>query len=93
MLSPARYLLGTVEIALLLGFAWLGASTLRSCLLPRLSGAPAHLALAVLTLALLLCERSSRGWRGGGGPPRRGGAQPRAPWGMPPRQDPRAGAP
>jgi hypothetical protein len=54
MLSPARYLLGTVEIALLLGFAWLGASTLRSCLLPRLSGAPAHLALAVLTLALLL---------------------------------------
>jgi len=35
----------------------------------------------------------SRGWRGGGGPPRRAGAKPRAPWGYPPRQDPRAGAP
>ncbi len=37
-----------------LGFAWLGASTLRSRLLPRFAGAPAHLASTVLALALLL---------------------------------------
>ncbi len=39
---------------------------------------------------------SSRGWRGGGGPPRRAATRlrrVRAPWGCPPRQDPRAGAP
>ena len=37
------------------GFAWLGASALRARLLPRLSGAPAHLATAVvLALALLI---------------------------------------
>jgi hypothetical protein len=54
MLGPGRYLLGIAELALLLGFAWLGASALRSRLLPRLSGAPAHLASAVLASALLL---------------------------------------
>jgi hypothetical protein len=54
MLGPGRYLLGAAEITLLLGFAWLGASALRFRLLPSLSGAPAHLASAVLALALLL---------------------------------------
>src|SRR4029077_14602212 len=42
------------EIALLVGSAWLGASALCARLLPRFSGAPAQLAAAVLTLALLL---------------------------------------
>jgi hypothetical protein len=54
MLGPGRYLLGVAEIAVLAGFAWLGASALRARLLPRLSGFPAHLASAVLALALLL---------------------------------------
>ena len=54
MLSPGRYLLGAAEICLLIGFAGLGASALRSRLLPRLAGAPAHLASTVLALALLL---------------------------------------
>jgi hypothetical protein len=54
MLGPGRYLLGTVELALLIGFACLGASSLRTRLLPSLSGAPSHLATAVLALALLL---------------------------------------
>jgi hypothetical protein len=54
MLGPGRYLLGVAEITLLLVFAYLGASTLRSRLLPSLSGAPAHLASTVLALALLL---------------------------------------
>ncbi len=54
MLDLGRYLLGVAEIGLLVGFAWLGASTVRSRLLPDFSGAPAHLASAVLALALLL---------------------------------------
>ncbi len=54
MLDLGRYLLGVAEIALLVGFAWLGASSLRGRLLPDFSGAPAHLATAVLALALLL---------------------------------------
>jgi hypothetical protein len=54
MLGPGRYLLGVAELALLAGFAWLGASRLRSRLLPRFEGAPAHLATSILTLALLL---------------------------------------
>jgi hypothetical protein len=53
MLGPGRYLLGVVEIALLVAGAWLGASTLRRRLLPRFFGAPAHLATGVLALALL----------------------------------------
>ncbi|MGC1166455.1 MAG: hypothetical protein WA862_10130 [Solirubrobacterales bacterium] len=90
-----------VEIVLLVGFAWLGASALRSRLLPRVAGPPSQLASAVLAIALLLwvaellgslgawkpvpylagvglasvaCRALSGGWRGGGGPPRRGGA-------------------
>jgi hypothetical protein len=54
MLDAGRYLLGVAEIALLLGFAWLGAARLGARLLPRLTGALAHLATAVLALALLI---------------------------------------
>ncbi|HEX6688599.1 MAG TPA: hypothetical protein VF085_08045, partial [Solirubrobacterales bacterium] len=54
MLDLPRYLLGVVEIALLAGFACLGASAMRTRLLPNFSGAPAHLGTAVLALALLI---------------------------------------
>jgi hypothetical protein len=54
MLDAPRYLLGVAEIALLVGFATLGASGLRARLLPGFSGAPAGLATAVLALALLV---------------------------------------
>ncbi len=54
MLGPGRYLLGVVELALLVGFAWLGASSVRARLLPRFSGVPAQLATAVMALALLI---------------------------------------
>ena len=54
MLDLPRYLLGVVEILLLVGFAWLGALRVRQRLLPDFSGAPAHLAAAVVALALLL---------------------------------------
>jgi hypothetical protein len=54
MLGPGRYLLGVAEIALLAGFAWLGAARVRSRLLPRFVGAPAHLATSVIALALLI---------------------------------------
>ncbi len=54
MLDPGRYLLGVAEIGILVGFAWLGASRVRARLVPRLEGAPAHLATAVLALALLV---------------------------------------
>lgn len=121
MLGPGRYLLGATELALLVSFAWLGASALRARLVPSVSGAPAHLASLVLAAALLIltaellgsfgvwrpvpylvcvglvgvgCGGLSGGWRVlGGSPPRRGGAQRRAPWGVPPRQDPPARAP
>jgi hypothetical protein len=54
MLGPGRYLLGVIEILLLCGFAWLGGSTIRTWLLPRFEGAPAHLASAVIALAVLI---------------------------------------
>jgi hypothetical protein len=54
MLDLGRYLLGTAELLLLVGSAWLGASRARSRLLPRFEGAPAHLATSVLALALLV---------------------------------------
>src|ERR1700709_2904991 len=65
MLGPGRYLLGVAELALLLGFAWLGASTLRPRLLPSLSGAPAYLSSTVLALALLLWPAELLGTFGG----------------------------
>ncbi len=54
MLDLPRYLLGVAELALLVGFATLGASALRARMLPTFSGAPAHLATAVIALALLI---------------------------------------
>jgi hypothetical protein len=54
MLDLGRYLLGVLEIGLLVGFAWLGAARARARLLPSFKGAPAHLASAVLALALLV---------------------------------------
>jgi hypothetical protein len=54
MLDLPRYLLGVAEIGLLVGFAALGAGALRARLLPAFSGAPAHLATAVLALAILI---------------------------------------
>ncbi|MGN6276412.1 MAG: hypothetical protein ACTHNP_10885 [Solirubrobacterales bacterium] len=54
MLGPGRYLLGVVEILLLVGAAGLGGRALRRWLLPRFEGAPAYLATALLGLALLI---------------------------------------
>jgi hypothetical protein len=54
MLGPGRYLLGVVELVLLVGAAWLGAARMRTRLLPRFEGAPAHLATAVLAAAVLI---------------------------------------
>lgn len=54
MLDLPRYLLGVFEIAVLAGFATLGASAVRARLLPGFSGAPAHLATAVIALALVI---------------------------------------
>ncbi|MDX6627315.1 MAG: hypothetical protein QOE56_2304, partial [Solirubrobacterales bacterium] len=54
MIGPGRYLLGVVELVLLVGPAWLGASRVRSRLLPGFSGAPMYLATSVLALALLI---------------------------------------
>src|SRR4051794_11055172 len=120
MLGPSRYLLGVVELALLVGFAWLGTSALCSRLLPRLAGIPTHLATAVLASALLLWSAEILGTFGtldpvpllllvvalglglrtllprvawGRGSPAARSAVARAPWGMPPRQGPRAGTP
>lgn len=52
MLDLPRYLLGVAEIAWLAGFAALGGAAVRSRLLPGFAGAPAHLATAVIALAL-----------------------------------------
>jgi hypothetical protein len=54
MLGPGRYLLGVVEVLLLVGAAGLGGAALRRWLLPRFEGAPACLAAGVLSLALLI---------------------------------------
>ena len=54
MLDLPRYLLGAAEVLALAGFATLGASALRARLLPSFTGAPAHLATAVLALAILI---------------------------------------
>ncbi len=54
MLGVGRYLLGVAELGVLVGFAWLGAGSLRRRLVPDLSGLPALLASAVLAIAGLL---------------------------------------
>jgi hypothetical protein len=54
MLDLPRYLLGVAEIAVLAGFAVLGASAARRSFLPRFGGAPALLATGVIGLAVLI---------------------------------------
>ncbi|HVV90935.1 MAG TPA: hypothetical protein VHB53_10615, partial [Solirubrobacterales bacterium] len=54
MLGPGRYLLGAVELLLLVGFAWVGAARVRRRLLPELGGEAGLLASAVVTIALLI---------------------------------------
>ncbi len=54
MLDLPRYLLGVLELVWLVGFAGYGASAIRIRLLPAFSGAPAHLATALLALAILI---------------------------------------
>ncbi len=54
MLGAGRYLLGAVEVGLLVGFAWVGAWGVRGRLVPRLRGVAGGLATAVLALALLI---------------------------------------
>ena len=54
MLDLGRYLVGVLELGVLVGCAWLGAARVRSRLLPAFEGAPAHLATTVLALALLI---------------------------------------
>ena len=65
MLGVGRYLLGVVEISLLVGFAWLGACAARRKLAPSLSGLAAQLATAILSIAGLLWSAEllgSFGW-------------------------------
>src|SRR3954447_466090 len=54
MLGPGRYLLGVAELALLVGFACLGAGAVRRRLLAGFEGALGVLASAVIALALLI---------------------------------------
>ena len=54
MLGPGRYLLGAIELLLLVGFAWLGASRVRRRWLPDVGGEAAFLASTVVTVALLI---------------------------------------
>ena len=61
MLALSSYLLGVVELALLVGFSVLGAARLRAAALPELGGPPGWLATAVLALALLGLDRRAAG--------------------------------
>jgi hypothetical protein len=54
MLSVGRYLLGVAELGMLVGFAWLGAASVRRRLVPRLDGPVAQLATALMAIAGLL---------------------------------------
>jgi len=54
MLGAGRYLLGVVELLLLVGFAWLGAARVRRRWLPGVGGEAGFLATAVVALALLI---------------------------------------
>jgi hypothetical protein len=54
MLGAGRYLLGVVELGVLVGFAWLGAGAMRRRLVPELNGLVAQLATALLAIAGLL---------------------------------------
>jgi hypothetical protein len=54
VLSVGRYLLGVAELGVLIGFAWLGATTVRRRLVPELTGPTAGLATGLLAIAGLL---------------------------------------
>jgi hypothetical protein len=54
MLGPGRYLLGVVELLLLVGFAWVGAARVRRRWLPEAGGEVGFLASAVVAVALLI---------------------------------------
>jgi hypothetical protein len=54
MLSAGRYLLGVAEIGLIVGFAWLGAASVRRRLVSELDGLAASLATVVMAIAGLL---------------------------------------
>jgi len=54
MLGAGRYLLGVAELGLIVGFAWLGAASVRRRLVPELGGLPGQLATALLAIAGLL---------------------------------------
>ena len=54
MLGVGRYLLGVVELGLIVGFAWLGAASVRRRLVPELGGVAGQLVTAVLAIAGLL---------------------------------------
>jgi hypothetical protein len=54
MLGPGRYLLGVAELGLIVGFAWLGAVTIRRRLVLELTGATGQLATTILAIAGLL---------------------------------------
>jgi hypothetical protein len=54
MLGPGRYLLGVVELLLLVGFAWVGAARVRRRWLPEAGGEVGLLASAVVAVALLI---------------------------------------
>jgi hypothetical protein len=54
MLGPGRYLLGMVELLVLVGFAWVGAARLRRRWLPEAEAEVGFLATAVVALALLI---------------------------------------
>jgi hypothetical protein len=54
MLGVGRYLLGVADLALIVGFAWLGAGALRRRVVPELSGAAGRLASVIIAVALLL---------------------------------------
>jgi hypothetical protein len=54
MLGAGRYLLGVIELGVLVGSAWLGAAAVRRRFVPRLDGLVAQLATALLAIAGLL---------------------------------------
>ena len=54
MLGPGRYLLGAIELLLLVGFAWIGAARVRRRWLPEVGGEAGFLASAVVAIALLI---------------------------------------
>ena len=61
MLDLSRYLLGVAEIGVLVGATAFAASGIRSRLLPEFEGPPAHLATAVISLALLIWAAEALG--------------------------------